>query len=123
MMRAIKSKDSKPEMRVRRTLHAKGYRYRLHRRALPGTPDLVFPSKKKVIFVNGCFWHSHDCKNGRRSPKSNKEYWEPKIARNKERDDENIAALARLGWRSMTVWECETTDMKRTIARMIKFLG
>ena len=107
-MRAIRSKDMKPEMIVRRLIHGMGYRYRLHRHDLPGRPDLVFPSSKKVIFVNGCFWHQHDdadCKLVRK-PKSNHDYWLPKLERNVVRDRENWDALKRLGWDVLVVWEC-----------------
>ena len=109
-MRRIKSKGTKPEMAVRRLAHGMGYRFRLHRHGLPGRPDLVFPSRRKVIFVHGCFWHGHDdpaCAAGRRKPKSNLDYWLPKLARNKARDAGNAAALAALGWSVMTVWECQ----------------
>lgn len=107
VMRRVKGKDTRPEMQVRRLLHAAGYRYRLHRRDLPGTPDLAFPGRRKAIFVHGCFWHGHDCRRGARQPKTNAEYWRAKIARNRERDAQNRAALAGLGWGSLTVWECE----------------
>src|SRR5581483_7737979 len=108
-MRRIKSKNMKPELAVRRLVHKLGYRYRLHRKDLPGNPDLVFSSKRKVIFVNGCFWHGHDlegCRDGRR-PKSNTGYWNTKLARNKERDAKNIAALEASGWAVLTIWECD----------------
>ena len=85
-MRAVKSHDTKPELLVRRAIHCMGYRYRLHRKDLPGKPDVVFPSRKKIIFVHGCFWHGHDCARGARMPKSNRSYWVSKISRNRERD-------------------------------------
>lgn len=107
VMRRVKGKDTRPEMQVRRLLHAAGYRYRLHRRDLPGTPDLAFPGRRKAVFVHGCFWHGHDCRRGARQPKTNAGYWRAKIARNRERDARNRAALAGLGWGSLTVWECE----------------
>jgi len=88
-------------------LHAEGYRYRLHVGSLPGCPDLVFPSRKKVIFVNGCFWHGHACSRGSRVPKANRQYWQKKIARNRERDSHNLEKLQALGWRALTLWECE----------------
>ncbi|GAB4142597.1 MAG: very short patch repair endonuclease [Sphingomonadales bacterium] len=109
-MRAIRSKGMKPEMVVRRLVHSMGYRYRLHRKDLPGKPDLVFGPRRKVIFVHGCFWHQHDdpaCKLAH-APKSRLDYWQPKLARNKERDAANLAALEALGWQVLTVWECET---------------
>ena len=98
VMRAVKGKDTKPEMIVRRLAHALGYRFRLHRKDLPGKPDLVFPGRRKVIFVHGCFWHGHECARGSRQPKQNAEYWRNKIARNVERDADNLQALERLGW-------------------------
>lgn len=123
-IRAVRSKDTKPEMQIRRMLHARGYRYRLHKRDLPGSPDLTFPARKKVIFVNGCFWHGHSCKNGNRAPKNNQSYWLPKIVRNVERDNANLKKLANLGWEALTVWECEiTNDHARLRDRLIRFLG
>lgn len=107
VMRAVKARDTGPEMRLRRALHAEGYRYRLHRKDLPGSPDLVFPARRAVIFVHGCFWHGHDCPRGARTPKSNRAYWEAKIDRNKARDAAALDALVRAGWRALVVWECE----------------
>ena len=107
VMRAVKSKNTSPELQLRRALHARGHRFRLHRKDLPGKPDLVFASRRAVIFVHGCFWHGHDCKRGARTPKSNRAYWLAKIARNKARDKANRSALEALGWRVLTVWECE----------------
>jgi DNA mismatch endonuclease (patch repair protein) len=124
-MRRIKSKDSKPEMLIRRMVHGMGYRYRLHRKDLPGKPDLVFPGIRKVIFVHGCFWHCHDdpaCRDGR-LPKSRQEYWVPKLKRNRQRDSNNIAALEDLGWSSLVIWECETRDAEKVKTRLRKFLG
>lgn len=111
-MAAITSKGMKPELAVRRIVHSLGYRYRLHRKDLPGKPDLVFGPRRKVIFVHGCFWHMHP-KHGcldARVPKSNRDYWLPKLARNVARDAEHIAALKKLGWRVLVIWECETKD-------------
>jgi len=88
-MTQVHSKDTQPEMRVRRLVHSLGYRYRLHRKELPGNPDLVFPKRRKIIFVHGCFWHGHDCKAGRKRPKANEEYWNAKLARNRDRDATN----------------------------------
>lgn len=96
-------------MVVRRAAHALGFRYRLHRKDLPGTPDLVFPSLRKAIFVHGCFWHGHDCKKGR-LPKSRLSYWAPKIERNMERDANAVNALVENGWQVLTLWQCQTTD-------------
>src|SRR6476620_12401795 len=110
-MSRIRGKNTKPEMLVRRLLHSKGYRYRLHGTAsggkLPGTPDLVFAGRRKVIFVNGCFWHFHDCRVGSRLPKSNTEFWAVKRLRNQERDAKQRLQLVELGWGYLDVWECE----------------
>jgi DNA mismatch endonuclease (patch repair protein) len=106
-MRAIRSKDMKPEMAVRRLIHRMGYRYRLHRHNLPGRPDLVFPGPRKVIFVHGCFWHQHPRCKLAHAPQSNLEYWRPKLARTRKRDRENRAALKAAGWDVLVVWECE----------------
>ena len=121
VMQAIKSKDTKPEMTVRRLVHRMGYRYRLHKKGLPGSPDLVFGGRRKIIFVHGCFWHAHSCKYGR-PPKSRQDYWLPKLKRNKERDAENRAALRELGWRVMTIWECEIKDTAALMNRITTFL-
>ena len=107
IMRAVKSRDTKPEIALRKALFALGYRYRLNVKTLPGKPDLVFPKHRTVIFVHGCFWHGHDCKRGNRIPKTNRAYWTEKIARNKARDLRNAAALEAAGWRVLTLWECE----------------
>ncbi|MBB1178038.1 very short patch repair endonuclease [Pseudomonas sp. FW305-3-2-15-E-TSA4] len=120
-MARIRSKDTKPEMIVRRAAHALGFRFRLHRKNLPGKPDLVFPARKAVIFVHGCFWHQHDaqqCADGRR-PKSNTGYWSEKLDRNIARDASAQAALAQAGWRSLVIWECETTDPSK-LSRIIQ---
>ena len=124
-MAAIKSKDMKPEIAVRKLVHALGYRYRLHRRDLPGKPDLVFGPRRKVIFVHGCFWHLHPKKNCRdaRRPKSNTGYWTPKLTRNIARDAANTAALKAMGWRVLVIWECETGDETRLRARLKLFFG
>ena len=106
-MRAVKAKNTAPELIVRRILHAAGYRYRLHDKRLPGKPDLVFPSRRKVIFVHGCFWHGHGCKRGNRLPKRNAAYWRDKIKRNQRRDRVQLVALREAGWRSLVLWECE----------------
>lgn len=105
MMSGIRGKDTKPEMKVRRLLHAKGFRYRLHRKDLPGKPDIVLPKYKAAIFVNGCFWHGHGCSLFK-WPASNAEFWKQKIEANKSRDTLAIAALEKSGWRCLTVWEC-----------------
>ena len=121
-MKAVRRKNTVPEMAVRRLLHAAGYRYRLHVKRLPGSPDIVFPSRKKVIFVHGCFWHGHDCRAGR-PPQSRQDYWLPKIARNRERDAAASNALSQSGWDSITVWQCEAADRDLLTKRLTDFLG
>lgn len=123
-MAAIRSGDTKPEMIVRRMVHGLGYRYRLHRKDLPGKPDLVFVSRRKVIFVHGCFWHLHpkaDCLDSR-LPKSNEGYWSRKLQRNVERDGKCLVDLRALGWEVLVVWECETKDVERLRGRLEHFL-
>jgi len=122
-MRAVRSRDTKPEMAVRHMAYAMGFRYRLHRKELPGKPDLVFIGKRKAVFVHGCFWHGHGCPRGARTPKENREYWVAKISRNMERDKSVATALDDLGWRSMVVWECELRDQAAVAARLRDFLG
>ena len=121
-MRRIRKVDTKPELLVRSLVHGMGYRYRLHRRDLPGTPDLVFPARRKVIFVNGCFWHQHDCPLGRKKPSANSDYWHPKLARNVERDKQNRERLRTLGWEVMVIWECETKEGAELVGRIGSFL-
>jgi DNA mismatch endonuclease (patch repair protein) len=121
-MRAVKGKDTAPEMVVRRMAHAMGYRFRLHRKDLPGKPDLVFPRLHRAVFVHGCFWHGHGCARGARMPKTNAAYWEGKIARNRSRDEANIAALRTQGWRALVIWECDLKDLARVRRRLAKFL-
>lgn len=123
IMRAVKSRDTKPEMAVRRLLHSMGYRYRLHRSGLPGKPDMVFGGRRKVIFVHGCFWHGHDCRRGARTPASNTAYWTTKIARNVARDRETAARLADAGWATLIVWECELREQAALAERLKTFLG
>jgi len=106
-MRRVARTNTAPELTVRRYLHARGLRYGLHRRELPGTPDIVLPRHRSVVFVNGCFWHGHECKHGRVRARSNADYWEAKIADNRERDRRNRAKLRMLGWRVETIWECQ----------------
>src|SRR5581483_6584003 len=109
-MRRIRSKDTAPEMIVRRLVHSLGYRFRLHRKDLPGRPDLVFPARRKAIFVHGCFWHQHiACIDGR-TPKSRSEYWAAKLQANRIRDEKSLVALGHLGWRSLVLWECEVQN-------------
>ena len=109
LMARIGGKNTAPELIVRRLLHGMGYRFRLHRKDLPGTPDIVLPGRRVAIFVHGCFWHAHGCKIGR-APKSRLAYWLPKLADNQRRDTVKQAALEVLGWRVLTVWQCETRD-------------
>lgn len=122
-MARIRSKNTKPELRVRQLLHQIGYRYRIHVSSLPGCPDLVFPSRKKVIFVHGCFWHGHaGCKVANR-PKTRTSFWLEKFARNRARDVANRRRLKRLGWVSYTIWECESRNPEQYLAGVTKFLG
>ncbi|MBS3961215.1 MAG: DNA mismatch endonuclease Vsr [Sandarakinorhabdus sp.] len=121
-MRAVRSQNTTPELKVRRILHGAGYRFRLHRKDLPGSPDLTFPARKAVVFVHGCFWHCHDCKRGARVPKSNSDYWVAKIARNVARDARDFEALNFLGWRAAAVWECELKEPQALLARVSNFL-
>jgi DNA mismatch endonuclease (patch repair protein) len=123
MMSRIRSKDTKPEMIVRRAAHALGYRFRLHRRDLPGRPDLVFPRLGKVIFVHGCFWHRHEGCRYSYSPKSNLAFWKKKFTRNVERDRETMKKLQKLGWIVLVIWECETVDLSTLTYRLSSFLG
>lgn len=110
MMARVRSKDTKPEKLVRSLLHALGYRFRLHRRDLPGSPDIVLPARKVAIFVHGCFWHGHSCKRAGRLPKTNADFWAKKLADNLARDARNRSALENLGWKVLVVWECELKD-------------
>ena len=122
-MSRIRSKDSTPEMLVRRLVFKLGYRYRLHRANLPGKPDLVFPSRKKAVFVHGCFWHQHQgCREGR-TPGSNETYWGPKLQRNVDRDRQHEAELRRLGWQVLVVWECQLRDSGTLAQEVGRFLG
>jgi len=121
-MRAVKGRDTTPEMIVRRMVHAMGRRYRLHRADLPGKPDLTFPRMRKIIFVHGCFWHGHDCKRGARQPKDNAEYWIKKISRNKARDARSQEALKLMGWGVLIIWECQLKDREALRGRLEDFL-
>lgn len=121
-MSAIRGKDTKPEMIVRRLVHSLGYRYRLHVRELPGVPDLVFPTRKKVIFVHGCFWHRHNCRLGRPRPKTRHEFWEEKLEGNRRRDAKHRRELRALGWQVLTVWQCQTADPDKLAERVLRFL-
>lgn len=121
-MQSVGTVHTGPEMVVRQTLHALGYRYRLHGKDLPGKPDIVFAKKRKVIFVHGCFWHGHGCPKGR-LPKSRLDYWGPKIERNSQRDRETESTLRVLGWDVLTVWQCELKDLHDLRCRLSAFLG
>jgi DNA mismatch endonuclease, patch repair protein len=121
-MRRIKSKGTKPEMAVRRLVHSMGYRYRLHSAKLPGKPDLVFASRKKIIDVRGCFWHQHKGCIDSHIPKSNIRYWAPKLQRNKSRDQQNARLWRKLGWASLTIWECEVPQVPSLTDRLRAFL-
>ncbi|THD74596.1 MAG: DNA mismatch endonuclease Vsr [Phenylobacterium sp.] len=109
-MRRVKGRDTTPELIVRKALTALGARYRLHRKDLPGSPDVVLPGRRLALFVHGCFWHGHDCARGARVPKANRDYWVGKVGRNRARDEASRAALAVQGWRVETLWECELKD-------------
>jgi DNA mismatch endonuclease, patch repair protein len=122
-MQAVKSKDTLPEMRVRQLLHRQGYRFRLHCSELPGCPDVVFPSRKKVVFVNGCFWHGHDCRRGSRVPKTNTDYWTRKVLRNRARDTVAHDELRNEGWQVCAIWECELTNESLLVKKLRDFLG
>jgi DNA mismatch endonuclease, patch repair protein len=122
-MRRIRSKNTGPELIVRRITYGLGYRYGLHSRDLPGKPDLVFRRRKKVIFIHGCFWHGHaECREGR-VPKSRTEYWTPKLERNRLRDAANAKALHELGWKTLTLWECQLADPDMLGVKIKRFLG
>ena len=121
-MARIKSRDTRPEMIVRRLTHRLGYRFRLHGHGLPGRPDMVLARHRVVIFVHGCFWHRHECKAGKRMPKSHLDYWGSKLARNVERDADATRRLMEVGWRVLTVWECETRDKAVLADRLRLFL-
>jgi len=143
-MSRIRGKNTTPELVLRRLLHAAGYRYRLHGALpasleeslrqdypeirlrggkLPGSPDLVFTAKRKAVFVDGCFWHSHDCPVGRRRPSSNTGYWNPKLDENQARDARTRRDLAALGWQTLTIWECELESTEQVLENAVRFLG
>jgi DNA mismatch endonuclease, patch repair protein len=122
VMARVKGRDTSPELRVRRMLWGLGARYRLHRRDLPGAPDIALPGRKVAVFVHGCFWHGHDCARGARTPKQNAAYWTAKIARNRARDTAAVAALETRGWRAVTVWECDLKDEPAVRERLRRLL-
>ena len=121
-MSRIRSTDTKPELVVRRAVHAMGYRFRLHRRDLPGRPDLVLPRHRQLIFVHGCFFHRHRCKYGRPLPKTNAQFWAKKLAGNVERDRRNLRKLRRDGWAVCIIWECMTRQPNRLLKKLEAFL-
>jgi DNA mismatch endonuclease (patch repair protein) len=121
-MSRIRSKGTKPELLVRRLLHALGYRYRLHVR-LPGTPDLVFTKRRKVILIHGCFWHRHSGCKLARLPKTRLDFWVPKLEQNRLRDIENLGKLADAGWSTLVLWECEVKQLSEHVERIKAFLG
>lgn len=121
-MSRIRGTDTKPECIVRSLLHRNGYRFRLHRKDLPGRPDIVLPKYQALIFVHGCFWHRHKGCRLAYNPKSRQEFWQQKFSDNVARDRRNLRALRKLGWRCMTVWECEITDQEKLRSRLERFL-
>lgn len=122
LMSRVKSRDTAPELTVRRVAHALGFRFRLHRRDLPGTPDLVFLKRRAVVFVHGCFWHRHEGCAKTTTPKSRGDFWQKKFDRNVERDQRALRDLKKLGWRTLVVWQCETNDRAALGARLERFL-
>lgn len=122
LMRRVRGKNTTPERAVRRVAHALGYRFRLHRRDLPGTPDLVFPRLRMAIFVHGCFWHRHEGCARTTMPKTRAAYWREKFEQNVRRDRRNLAALRCLGWEVLVVWECQTFERIQLLARLSRFL-
>lgn len=122
LMSRVRSKDTTPEMTVRRMVFAMGYRYRLHGPKLPGKPDLVFPRRRKVLFVHGCFWHGHEGCRLSRTPKTNSDFWQAKVVSNRARDLRNMNALEAEGWTALTVWQCELKDPETIATRIHEFL-
>lgn len=122
IMQSVGTSNTGPEVALRRMLHRMGYRYRLHARELPGKVDLYFPSRRKAIFVHGCFWHGHSCRKGR-LPSSRLDYWAPKIQQNKRRDRSNVRALKKLGIESLIVWQCQLRDCDELKPVLVLFLG
>ena len=122
-MSQIKCRNTKPELLVRSLVHRMGYRYALHRSDLPGKPDLVFVTHKKIIFVHGCFWHMHNCRKGRSMPATRKKFWQTKREGNKQRDKHNINKLRRQGWKVLIVWECQIRDIKKLTGILKHFLS
>jgi DNA mismatch endonuclease (patch repair protein) len=123
IMRAIRGTETKPETRLRSLLHRAGYRFRKNAKGIPGSPDVAFPSRKKVVLVHGCFWHQHQGCRHSKVPKTRPEYWVPKLARIFSRDQEDLAGLAAAGWAVLVIWECEALDELATARRLKRFLG
>jgi DNA mismatch endonuclease (patch repair protein) len=123
IMRAVKGRDTSPEIAVRAILRKFAPGYRLHRKDVTGNPDIAFVGRKRAIFVHGCFWHGHDCPRGARNPKANADYWRAKIARNRARDAAHQTALATQGWRALTIWECELKDSAAVEKKLREFLA
>ena len=121
-MSLIRGKDSSPELKLRRLVHGMGFRYRLHVKDLPGKPDLVFPSRRAVIFMHGCFWHRHPGCKLARMPKSKLDFWRPKLEGNRKRDLQNQEILKKLGWRVLVIWECEMTNIEYVSNKVRGFL-
>lgn len=122
IMKSVGTRNTGPEIVVRKVLHALGYRFRLYRNDLPARPDIVLPGRRKVVLVHGCFWHGHGCAKGR-LPKSRLDYWRPKIAENKKRDRRNVGKLRSLGWKVLVVWQCETKSPEKLRSKLLKFVG
>ena len=123
-MSRIRGRDTKPELLVRSLVHQMGFRFRLHRRDLPGRPDLVLPRHRKVIFVHGCFWHMHRCRYGRVTPRTNADFWQAKRTANVDRDRRNLRKLRRDGWQTLVIWECWTRDVEtKVLPRLEAFLA
>lgn len=122
LMASVKSKDTQPEQQVRRLLWSRGYRYRLHAEDVPGCPDIAFRSRRKVIFVHGCFWHRHTGCNATRTPKTRRRFWKDKFDTNKQRDRTVQDELEKQGWAFLVIWECETKDVAHLTARLTKFM-
>jgi DNA mismatch endonuclease (patch repair protein) len=123
IMSSIKAKDTKPELHLRKSLFAQGFRYRVNYRKLPGKPDIVFVSRKIAIFVNGCFWHQHKNCKITNIPKSNSEFWANKFKANQDRDKKNVLAIKKIGWNVLTVWECEILDINRKVRNLSSIIS
>lgn len=122
IMQSVGQVDTGPELKLRKALHRLGYRFRLHDKRLPGKPDIVFPARRKVIFVHGCFWHGHGCKKGK-LPKSRTDYWIPKIEANMARDERALNELKKTNWEALVVWQCELASVEQALDEIVAFLG